>query len=246
MGKKNTVALNAAINIARQCCGILFPLLITRHVTGVLGAANYGKIGFGSSVVEYFSLIAALGVSAYGVREGAKVREDPQKLQALCSRIFTINLLSTAFSYGLLALALTWKPLQDYRPLLWIQSSVILFGTLGADWINNIFEDFRYIALRQIFFQLLGVAGVLWWVRSSEDYLLYAGIMALSKIGGNLANIFYIRKKYLPLKLTRDLRLRSHLRGMLYLFGSAAAGALYLHFGTTLLPFFHGDAATGV
>jgi len=245
--KQKSVAVNAVINVIRQCCTVLFPLIITKHVTGALGAENYGKIGFGNSIVEYFALFAALGISAYAVREGAKRREKPEEFSRLCSQIFTLNILTTAVSYGVLfVLLMAWQRIRDYRLLILIQSSVILFTTLGTDWINNVFEDFRYIAIRHIAFQVLGLVSVFCFVHTAEDYLLYAGIMALSKIGGNVLNILYIRKKYVRLRLTRHIQLKKHLRPLLFLFGGNAATTIYFNFGTTLLTLMKGDAVTGV
>lgn len=239
--------MNAVLNVLRQCCTVLFPLLITKHVTGALGAANYGKVGFGNSIVEYFSLLAAFGISAYAVREGAKRREQPKEFASLCSQIFTLNILTTAVSYGiLLVLLLTWQQIRDYRLLILIESSIILFTTLGTDWINNIFEDFTYITIRHILFQVLGVVSILCFVRSAQDYLLYAGLMALTKIGGNVLNIFYIRKKYVKLRLTWHIQLHKHLKSLVLLFGSYAATAVYTNFGTTLLTLQKGDAVTGI
>ena len=245
--KQKSVALNAVINVIRQCCTVLFPLIITRHVTGALGTANYGKVGFGNAMVEYFALLAALGIGAYAVREGAKLRERKEELTVFCSQIFTVNILTTAISYGILAvLLLAWERLRDYRLLILIQSAIILFTTLGTDWINNLFEDFRYIAIRHITFQVLGLVSVFCFVHSTGDYLLYAGIMALSKIGGNVLNIFYIRKKYVRLGLTRHMDLGRHMKPLLFLFGGTMATTVYINFGTTLLTFFQGDAVTGV
>lgn len=245
--KKKSVAINAVLNVIRQCCTVLFPLLITKHVTGALGAANYGKVVFGNSVVEYFAIFAAFGIGAYAVQQGAKCRERPRELAEICSQIFTLNIVTTAVSYTVLvALLLTWQQIRDYRLLILIESSIILFTTLGTDWINFVFEDFTYITVRHILFQVLGVVSVLCFVRNAQDYLLYASLLALTKIGGNVLNIFYIRRKYVKLKLTRSVALKKHLKPLMLIFGGNIAVTVYLNFGTTVLTLQKGDAVTGV
>lgn len=80
-------------------CQILFSLITIPYVTRVLGAERYGTINFGSSVVSYFALVASLGISTYGIREGAIIRERKDKISELASELFTINIISTLLSY---------------------------------------------------------------------------------------------------------------------------------------------------
>ena len=73
---KKSLRLNAILNAARSILNMLFPLITYPYVTAVLSVDELGKYNFSLSIVNYFALIAGLGVSSYAIREGARIRED--------------------------------------------------------------------------------------------------------------------------------------------------------------------------
>ena len=149
--KNKSIKVNAALNVTKQLCKVIFPLITMPYVTRVLQTSGYGKYNFGSSIVSYFILLAGLGISDYSIREGARVRDDKAKFQKFSEEVFTINLLSTIVSYAVLfALLLFSKKLLDYRLLIIVQSIPIILNTLGCDWVNSVYEDFFYITVRYI------------------------------------------------------------------------------------------------
>ena len=142
---------NAVLNVIQNICKILFPLLTIPYASRVLGADNYGKVSYGNSIVRYFILFAALGVSTYSQREAPSFRDDPEKINTFANEIFTINVWATAISYAvLIALLLVSVKLKDYALVILIQSSAILLTTLGADYINVVYEDYFFITVRYL------------------------------------------------------------------------------------------------
>ena len=65
---------------------------------------------FSASIINYFVLIAGLGISSYAVREGARVRNDQTKINQFASQMFTINVISTICSYACLIFFLVIWP----------------------------------------------------------------------------------------------------------------------------------------
>lgn len=152
MGNEN-VKKNTVYSIIKSCSSLLFPLVTFPYISRILLTDNVGKVNFGNSIISYFSLIASLGVTTYAIRECAKVKHNEKELEKVASQIISINICTTIISYiGLFILLLFAKPLASYRQLIIIQSTVILFTTLGADWLNTAMEDFKYITLRTVFF----------------------------------------------------------------------------------------------
>lgn len=244
---KKSLKFNALLNGIRQLCTILFPLITIPYVSRILGNDNYGKVNFGSSIISYFVLFAALGTTAYGIREGAKVRGDKAKFEKFANEIFTINIITTMISYVILfVLLLFWDKLFDYRLLIIVQSSIMIFNALGIAWVNNVFEDFTYTTLRYIGVQVVSLVLLFALVKNAEDYLLYAGITAFANIGGNIVNYFYIRKKYVRFRLTTKPNLKKHLMPIMYLFCNDLAATIYVNSDVTLLTLFKGDEATGI
>lgn len=111
---------------------MFFPLITFPYVSRVLQPENIGKVNFSGTYVGYFSLIASLGIATYAVRECAAVRDDRKNLSSVASEIFSINVCTTALAYILLAVSLVlFRRLDNYRTLIYIQSTTILFATWG-------------------------------------------------------------------------------------------------------------------
>lgn len=215
--KTKSLKINTVLNVIKQLCSVLFPLITIPYVTRILQATNYGKVNFGSSIVSYFTLIAAFGITNYSIREGGQIRNDKEKFAKFANEIFTINLLSTCIAYSGLILVLFISPkIRSYSILILIQSITIILSTLGANWINTIFEDYLFITLRYIVMQVVSLVLLFLFVHTPDDYIIYAVINIIATAGGNLLNIPYIRK-YVRLKLTfRDLK--KHLVPLVLLF----------------------------
>ena len=151
MVKQRSLTVNSMLNVVRQICAVIFPLITFPYATRVLGTANYGMVSFGLSIISYIALIANLGVIEYAIREGAKVRDNKREFQKFSSQMLSINLLSTAFSLVLLlVLILFWKRLDGYAVLLMIQSIGVISTTIGTDWINSAYEDYLFISRESI------------------------------------------------------------------------------------------------
>ena len=76
---------NALLNIFKTLLGVIFPLITFPYSSRILQPDGIGKVNFAQSVVSYFAIFAALGISSYGIREAAKLRDDKKQL----SKFFT-------------------------------------------------------------------------------------------------------------------------------------------------------------
>lgn len=239
--KKNTI-----FNTIKSVLSIIFPLITFPYISRVLLSENVGKLNFGSSIVSYCSLFASLGVSSYAVRECSKVKDDKKALGKLSSEIISLNLMSTIIAYVVLAvLLIVAKPLANYRLLIIIQSSSIIFITLGADWLNAAMEDFGYITIRTIIFQILSLVLMFIFVHKQEDYITYAIISLVASSGANIVNIFY-RRHYCKTRLTFRVNFRRHLPPILLLFSMIISQTIYCNSDITILGLIKGDKEVGL
>ena len=244
--EKISLKRNASLNGVRTVFAILFPLITFPYATRVLQVANLGKVNFSSSIVNYFLLMAGLGVATYAIREGAGLRNDPEKLNEFGNQVFTINLISTVISYLFLFTVLFTVPsLADYRLLLLIQSMSIIFTTVGVEWIYSIYEDYLFITLRSLAFQVLSLILLFVLVKDTEDYYLYALITVISTVGSNIINYVHSRK-YTKLRLTRHLGLKKHLKPILIIFSNNILSTFYVNSDITLLGFMEGNYSVGI
>ena len=192
---QKSLKTNAFLNTLKTVLTLFFPLITFPYSSRVLGPENIGKVNFAQSVVSYFAIIASLGISTYATREAAKVRDDREKLSQISSEIFIINLISTVIAYVLLVASLIFvRKFDDYRLLIIICSTLIVFTTVGMGWLYQAVEDYLYITVRSLAFQIISVILLFTLVKSKDDYLWYASINIISNVGANILNFIHARK----------------------------------------------------
>lgn len=106
MNNNQSIKKNMFMNILLTSSNFIFPLITYSYVARILLPEGTGKVAFVQSVLAYFSYIATLGISGYGVRECARIRNDKQELSKLVHELLIINLLSTIVAYIALGIAL--------------------------------------------------------------------------------------------------------------------------------------------
>lgn len=240
------VRKNTVYNVIKSVSGVIYPLITFPYASRVLLMENIGKLNFSNSIVSYFSLIASLGISTYAIRECSRYRNDRKKLGDTASQILSINLWSTLLSYVLLAVTLAAaRPLEQYRELIVIQSTIILLTTLGADWLNSAMEDLRYITIRTMAMHLAALLLMFLFVRRPEDYMRYAFISVLSSHGAHVVNVFY-RRKYCRTRFVLHVDWKKHLPPILLLFSLILSQTIYTSSDTTILGLVKGDYQVGL
>lgn len=244
--KSKSIEINAILSSLQRLLNVVFPLITFPYISRTLSVDGVGKYNFSSSIVGYFILIAGLGINTFAVREGARFREDRKKISDFASKIFTINLFSTALAYILLILSIAFsKKLHQYVVCILIFSVQIFFTTLGTEWIYIIFEEYAYITIRNILFKILSIILLFVFVRKPEDYLNYAIITVIANTGSYLLN-FINSNKYCDIKVRIDFNWLELLKPILIIFASNIAIQIYVNADTTMLGFLKSDYSVGI
>lgn len=236
---------NAFYNFARSFLNLVFPIISFPYASRILLPAGIGKVNFANSTIDYFVLIAGLGISTYAATEGARVRDNKQALDKLAREVTLINLISTVVAYILLACALFWvDKFNAYRMLLIVCSTKILFTTIGFEWLYTAEEEYRYITIRSFVFQVISMIFLFVFVKGPDDYLWYAGMGVLSNVGSNICNLFYIRK-FINLFEKTKLEIKKHLKPIFLFFGMGCATKVQSALDAVMLGFMMGDTSVG-
>ena len=245
MKKEKSLSLNSFMNTFKTFMGLVFPLITYPYALRVLGVDNIGKNNYANSIVSYFILLAGLGISRYAIREGARKRENRKEFSRFAGQMLAINIVSVTVAYVALFILLMLVPsLNSYAKLI-ILHSVTIFGTMiGMDWVNSAYEEYVYITLRTIAFQIISMLLLFVLVRDENDLMKYAFISVLSNIGANILNFFYIRK-YTDIKICFS-GVKQHLAPIMWLFASAIATTIYVNSDMTMLGAMCGDFYTGI
>ncbi|MDB6239535.1 flippase, partial [Lactobacillus amylovorus] len=244
--KKKSLELNAFLNSLRSILNLLFPLITFPYVSRVLSVDGMGIYNFSNTYVNYFLLIAGLGIATYAVREGAKYRNNTEEISKFASQVFTINIYSTIIAYVLLLGSLIiFKNLHNYISCTLIFGLQIIFTTIGTEWIYTIYEDYSYITIRSILFKIFSIILLFILVRKPEDYLWYAAITVFASVGSNILNFIHA-KNFCDIKLVKEPNWKYHLKPILIIFASSVAVTLYVSSDTTILGLLKNNYAVGI
>lgn len=244
--KQKSLKKNAFLNVVKTLMGLLFPLITFPYASRILLPDGIGKVNFAQTIVSYFSIIAMLGINTYGIREASKLRDDKIKLSQFVKELFTINMIATVFAYCLFAVSLFAIPkFSEYRILLCVCSATILFTTLGMEWLYTAMEDFAYITIRSIVFQVISLILLFTLVHTKDDYLKYAGISVFSNVGANILNFVHSRK-YLSFKELAKSELKKHWKPIFVIFASVISTSIYLQLDVTMVGVICGEREVGL
>ena len=243
---KKSIKLNAVLNGIRTTLNLVFPLITFPYISRTLTVNEVGKYNFSDSIVQYFLLIAALGIDKYAIREGAKYRDDRKKISSFASDVFTVNIASTVVSYILLAIVLVFSgKLHSYLVCILILSTQIFFTTIGTEWLYSIFEEYSYITIRSIVFKIISIAMLFIFVRHSGDYLKYAAITVVASVGSNILNFIHARK-FCDIRLSYHVDWKAMLKPIIIIFVTNIAIQIYVNSDTTMLGLLKDDYTVGI
>ena len=241
---ESSIPFNFAMNFLLRLSGTLCAAISYPFAFRMIGEAGMGKAAFAASIGSFFLLLASMGVSTYGVRECARVRDDSAALRRTTAELLLLQCLMTLVSVLLLLAAVLVVPrLWENRLLFLIQGGLLLFHALDTEWFFAAEERYAFLTVRSFAVKLAAVVLILLFVRRPEDYRLYALITAATAVLGYLWNLLGARSmlrgngsKLQPLR---------HLRASSVFFLQAAAVTIYTGLDSVLLGFMTGDAAVG-
>lgn len=244
--KKKSLGVNALFNGFRSALNLLFPLITFPYVSRILSVNGMGIYNFSNTYVNYFILIAGLGIATYAVREGAKYRDNKVQINKFASEVFTINMYSTLIAYILLISSLLiFSNLRNYISCILIFSLQIFFTTIGTEWLYTIYEDYQYITIRSIIFKIISILLLFLFVRNFNDYLWYSAITVFASVGSNILNYIHA-KSFCHIRLVKVANWKSHLKPVIVIFASTVAITLYVSSDTTILGLLKSDYAVGI
>lgn len=243
--KKKSLGKNIVLNILNTVLSTLFPLISFQYTAHILLVENIGKYNFSSSIINYVSLIAGMGIGTFAVREGSRLKDNEKELNLFCSEILQLNLITTLAAYLLFLFALLKSSkLQEYTYLLAILSVTVIFKTLSVEWIFTIFEEFKYITIRNILTKILALIAIIILVKDRNDIYIYTWINTLAFVIPYTVNFIH-SKKYIKYSYSRTWGMQ-YLKPVLVFFASIAAMTIYVSSDVTILGIYCNDYQVGL
>ncbi len=231
---------NYILNTMFQVLRLLTPLVVTPHISRVLGVDGVGVFSYTYSIQYYFSIFAILGTTAYGAREIARNRDNKEEtsrlfweiaLQAVCTSLVSLT------AWGIF-IAVSGEYTLYYS----ILTLYIVAAMLDISWFFTGLERFPEIVGKNIAVRLLETASIFIFVRKPSDLYLYFIIMACGTFFGNVS-LWASLPKYLVKVKASSLNVFRHLKGTLVFFLPTIATSIYTVLDKTLIGAITKDTA---
>lgn len=249
--KADSIFKNHSFNLLMQVINILFPIITIPYITRILGPENLGKINFANSIVQYFLLLASLGIPVYAVREIAKVRDDSEALKKRFYEIALIQLLLTIISLIIYySFIFSINGLYKEKYIYIFLSLQIISNALDFTWFIKGIEKYRYATIAMFFSKIFNIILLFMLLKERSQYHLYALIIG----GSYFINIFInmiitilLLKQFKTKKIEfiQTKNLKYHLSGLTIFFLSQIAIKVYTVMDQTMLGIFSTNEAVG-
>lgn len=243
--KVKSVKFNFIMNSILTASSMIFPLITYPYVSRILQPQGIGSVSFANSVVTYFSMFAQLGIPTYGIRACAKVRDDKEMLSRTVQEILLINMITCIIVYIAFACSLVLIPTFRQEKVLYIvMGSLILFNTIGVEWLYKSLEQYSYITVRSVIFKFIAVVAMFLLIHQKEDYVIYGGITIFAAVGSNIMNFINLRK-FIYLRPMRYYNFKRHIKPISVFFAMSIATTVYTNMDNVMLGFMRGTTENG-
>lgn len=243
--KVKSVKFNFIMNSILTASSMIFPLITYPYVSRILQPQGIGSVSFANSVVTYFSMFAQLGIPTYGIRACAKVRDDKEMLSRTVQEILLINMITCIIVYIAFACSLVLVPAFRQEKILYIvMGSMILFNTIGVEWLYKSLEQYSYITVRSLIFKFIAVVAMFLLIHQKEDYVIYGGITIFAAVGSNIMNFINLRK-FIYLRPMRYYNFKRHIKPISVFFAMSIATTVYTNMDNVMLGFMRGTTENG-
>ena len=236
----SSIKKNYIYNVSFQIFSLIIPFVTAPYIARVLGPEGVGTYSYVNSIATYFSLMAVLGTSAYGLREVSRARDDTYAVSRLFWEMSIIRNVTTATCLALYLL-FVWAVGGEWRVYL-ACSLVILSAGTDASWYYQALEQFKTLMVRNFIVKIAGVLLIFLLVRDKDDLLLYILIQGGTALVANALLRVNVMRRLVRIPLTQ-LRFRWHIRQTMVYFVPTVATSIYTVLDRTMIGAITGDMA---
>lgn len=246
MENQSSIHTNIVLNVVKTFSTAFFPLVTFMYVTRIFGVDGYGKISFSKTYVNYFMLFAMLGVENYGAREAARARDSKEKFSNTIYEIIVVNLISMVLCYVVLFISIgSIRRLRDYSTLIILFSIEIFFQVVGVEWVNVALENYKYITIRTVCFQVAALVATILLVHSYNDIFIFIIIQVMAIALTSILNITNVSKYVNPPQGIEVKGIINRIIPILFFFLITASVSIFRQLDTLMLGFMKDDMAVG-
>lgn len=226
---------NYLYTLSYQIFLLLVPFITLPYITRTLGANNYGVNSFLFSITNYFVLISVFGISTYGQRQIAYVKDNLNTLKKNFWEIEILSILMTIVSvvFFLVFILVYGKFQTEFL----IYGITIVSSALDVSWFFIGMERFKILSVRNFFIKILSVIFIFMFVKTKNDLNIYISIISISTLLSALMLLVPTIKIVGFPKQSSQLHPFIHLKESAVLFIPQIATVLYVVLNKSIIGF---------
>ena len=206
---------------ANQLLISVLPFIISPYIARVLGAEQIGIYSYTFAIVNYFVILANLGIINYGNRRIAQVRNNQEALNRTFSSLYALHIslsVITLLGYAIYICCFV----TQYHIIVWIQAFYLIATLLDISWFYYGIEKFKITVLRNTVIKVLTVICVFFFVHEKQDLWKYTAIMAMGTMLSQTVIWLYLRR-YVSFVHSTWGEIKEHIKPMFLLFAATVA-----------------------
>ncbi|MCI8466459.1 MAG: flippase [Lachnospiraceae bacterium] len=230
--QNRSIRKNYIFNLLYKIVTVFTPLITAPYIARVFGPTGVGEYSYTYSIAQYFYSFAMLGISDYGSRTIAQVRDDKNKLNQVFSEIFVMQILTTSITSLLYVLYIVF--FSESKLLSILQGFQILSVFIDFSWLFFGIENFKLISIRNIIIKLSSVLLIIVFVKSIQDIWLYTFIISGATV---ISQIFILPALIKTVKfiLPAKRRVLQHMKPNVILFLPVISASILNYFDKIML-----------
>lgn len=209
--KNNSFIKNFLYNISYQLLLILTPFITTPYIARVLEANGIGTNSYTLALAQLFCIIGMMGISNYGNRMIAYVRDDKKQITKSFWGIWSVQLVCGVISTMIYLILFVWLNLLGYRNIFLIQTPVVIGSIFDISWLYIGVEDFKKTVTRNIIVKLSAIICIFIFVNNQGDLEKYIIINSVSTFLG-IATLWMFMKEYVAKFKREYFRFKDHIK----------------------------------
>lgn len=182
---------NYLYNVFYQLFILIVPLITMPYISRVLGPTGSGINYLTSANTQYFILLGSLGITLYGNRQIAYLRDNKQRVSQAFWEIFLLRCLTTLVALSSFYIFVYFNHTYQWAYLM--QSILIIATTLDISWFFMGVENFKVTVSRNMIVKIFSILFIFTLVKTKNDVIIYIFILSLSQLLGNLTLFPYLR-----------------------------------------------------
>lgn len=241
---KKSLVKNSIFNAVYNMLNIVFPLVTTMYVSRILSPDGIGRVAYAKNITSYFVTFALMGLPTYGVREIARVRDDPKLCNRLFTQLFVLNAITTTI-FIVIYVDFVQKNVFEVNKMLLICTGIqLFFNYFNIDWFYQGMEEYVYIVCRSSLIKIISLIAIFMFVKNKNDYIVYALMSSFALVGNYTFNIINV-KKYVHIDFTKFI-VKCHVKPLMILGVAVFFSTIYTRLDITMLGYMKSSSDVGI